>query len=142
VPEEKPVIGRPFERGNQAAATHGLTSQARIVPQARNHKRRVLRSLGIRMADLDPVGKAFLQNYLRVEAKLTLADRYLEEHGMIRDGGEPQPVMRLYVALANSSRLALQRLEQHLHERDQGGELLALEAEGRRLRLAAGDERE
>jgi hypothetical protein len=71
-------------------------------------------------------------------AKVDLIDRYVDEQGLIREGGEPQPVLRLYVALQNSARLALTRLEAHLTERVIVDEPLAvIEAEGRRLRLAA-----
>jgi hypothetical protein len=79
----------------------------------------VRRQIGLRAGDLDPIGRAYLDQYARVQAKLDLADAYLGEHGMIRSDGEPQPIMRLYVSLANSARLALARLEDHLRVRRQ-----------------------
>lgn len=56
--------------------------------------------------------------YARLAAKLDVADAWIAEHGMLNaTSGEPAPVMRLYVSLANSARLSLARLEQHLDTR-------------------------
>jgi hypothetical protein len=74
----------------------------------------MLRQLGLRAGDLDPLARGYLAQYVRLAAKIDLIDAYVGEHGLIRADGEPQPVMRLYVALQNSARLALQRLETHL----------------------------
>jgi hypothetical protein len=78
----------------------------------------VLRQLRLRSRDLDPVGRGYLDAYVRLWAKLDLIDGYVAEHGVIREDGEPQPVMSLYVSLHNSARLALQRLEAHLVRRE------------------------
>ena len=101
------------------------------------HRRRVLRQMRLRPGDVDPIGRAHLDAHARLQAKVDLIDRYVEEHGMVLPDGEPQPVMRLYVLLQNSARLALQR-QQHLRDSVLDDERLAtIEAEGRRLRLAA-----
>src|SRR5262249_39779234 len=124
--------------GNANATLHGATSEFRIRPLARNHRRRVLRQLRLSPRDLDPIGRGYLDAYVRLVAKIDLVDRYLAEVGLIREGGEPEPVLRFYVGLQNSARLALQRLEAHLVARMVVEEPLAvIEAEGRRLRLAA-----
>jgi hypothetical protein len=130
------------EQRRAARTTHGATSEAQVRPLARNHRRRVMRQIGLRAADVDPIGRAHLESYVRLAAKVDLIDRYIEEHGMILPSGEPQPVMRLYVSLQNAARLALQRLEAHLRDGVLVDEPLAIiEAEGRRLRLAAEGER-
>ncbi len=93
---------------------HGLHSDAKVFPLARVERRRVLRSLNLRYGDLSPVGRGYLDLYTRTRAKLDLADRFIEANGMLRDDGEPVPVMRLYTSLANSARLTLAKLEEHV----------------------------
>jgi hypothetical protein len=105
---------RGFEPGNTLAVVHGATSERRIAPVAANHRRRLLRRFGLKAGDVDPIGRAYLDHYCRLAGKTELIDTYIAEHGMLRDDGEPQPCMRLYVSLHNSARLALQRLEAHL----------------------------
>ncbi len=86
------------------------------MPIARNHRRRVLRQLRLSPRDLDPIGRGYLDSYVRLVAKIDLIDRYVAEHGLLRADGEPQPALKLYVSLANSARLALVRLEDHLRK--------------------------
>lgn len=124
--------------GNVSALRHGAFSERQIRPVAARHRRNVLRQLQLHVRDLDPIGKGYLDSYIRLRAKLEAIDLYVDEHGLIREDGEPQPVLRLYVSLQNSARLALQRLEQHLGSRvELDGPLAIIESEGRRLRLAA-----
>jgi hypothetical protein len=121
--------------GNVLALKHGVSSERQIRPVAASHRRRVLRQLRLRAGDIDPIGKAYLDSYVRLAAKIDLADLYVEKYGMIRPDGEPQPVMRLYVALQNSARLALARLEQHLRTSDPAASgLEALIVEGSAIR--------
>jgi hypothetical protein len=114
--------GCPAEPGNELALKHGATSERHIAPLARNHKRRVLRQIGLAARDLDAVARGYLDLYCRTAAKIDLCDRYLDEHGLLDEGGEPQPLMKMYVSLVNSSRLAL---EDHLHDRMAREESLA-----------------
>jgi len=103
--------------GNTLAVKHGATAERQYQPVARVHRRRVLRQLGLRAGDLDPIGKGYLDLYVRSMAKVELADRWLSEHGLLRADGEPQPVLRVYSTWTNSARLALARLEAHLGAR-------------------------
>jgi hypothetical protein len=116
-----------FGPGNAAARTHGATSEAQIRPLAANHRRRVLRRLGLSARDLSPLARGFLDLYCRLSAKVDQIDRYIGEHGLIRPDGEPQPVMKVYVSLCNSQRLSLQRLEDAVKaiRRSPGDELAA-----------------
>jgi hypothetical protein len=82
---------RGFEPRNQAALRHGAFSERQIRPRAANHRRRILRQLRLRAGDLDPIGRGYLDQYVRLQSKLELIDRYVEEHGLLRDDGEPQP---------------------------------------------------
>jgi hypothetical protein len=125
-----------FEKGNTIALKHGATSERQIRPRTRNHRRRILRQLRLSPKDLDPLARGYLDSYVRLVAKIELIDAYVAEHGLLKSDGEPQPSLRLYVALQNSARLALIRLESHLHARDVSP-TAALEGEGRRLRLEA-----
>jgi hypothetical protein len=122
--------------GNRNALSHGATSVAQIRPLARNHRRRLLRRFRIRASDLDPISRGYLDLLSRTLAKIELADAWIEQHGMLREGGEPAPVMKLYVSLVNSASRTLSRLEGHIAKAEPDG-LAVLEAEGRRLRLAA-----
>jgi hypothetical protein len=106
-----------YQPGNDDAALHGATSERQIRPVARNHRRRVLRQIGLSPRDLDAVGKAHLEHYTRTTSKIVLIDRWLDEHGVLRDDGTPQPCMRLYVQLMNTARTSLKALEEHLRKR-------------------------
>ncbi len=108
---------RPATLGNTLAKTHGASSERQIRPLALNHRRRMLRRFGLSARELDPIGRGYLDLYCRTQAKVETIDAYIAEHGLIRADGEPQPVMRIYTTLTNSARLALARLEQHIHTR-------------------------
>jgi hypothetical protein len=120
-----------FTESNLVALRHGATSERQVSPVARNHKRRFLRQIGTRVSDLDPIGRAYLDQASRLAAKVELIDRYVDEQGLIRPDGEPQPVMRLYVSLQNSLRLALARLEQHLRSREDPSMVVVLQGQAR-----------
>jgi hypothetical protein len=129
---------RGAKRGNQNAIRHGLhalTTDDQIRPAARNQKRRLLRQIGTRASDLDPVAKGYVNLLARVLAKIDVADDYVERHGMLRADGEPQPVMKLYVSLVNSARLTMARLEDHLraHGDDPDGGIARLIEIGERI---------
>lgn len=108
-------------RGNTNAKRHGLyavaTKSGQIGPRAANQKRRILRQIGTRRADLDPAARGYLDLLARLLAKIEIADEFIEREGMIQPDGEVQPVLRLYVSLVNSARLTLGRLEEHLRKR-------------------------
>jgi hypothetical protein len=108
----------PFEKDNTAAMRHGATSERRIGPLARNHKRRVLRQIGLRASEIDPIGKAYLEHYTRLTAKVVLIDRYLDEVGVLDEHGSPRPCMNLYTRLHGAAVQALARLERHLGPRE------------------------
>jgi hypothetical protein len=105
--------------GNENAVTHGATSNVQIVRRATVEKRRLLRQIGLRQADLDSVGRALLTNWARSAAALELMDAFAAEHGWLKPDGEPRGFARLYVSMLNAERLALGRLELHLRTRDQ-----------------------
>jgi len=124
--------------GNTLAVKHGSHSERQIVPRAGNQKRAFLRRIGLRERDLDPLGRGYLDLWARCQAKLVLMDEYGAAHGWIDPAGNVPGYARFYAAMANSTRLALGKLEDHL--RDRHGlvdPLTLLESEGRRVRLAA-----
>ena len=125
----------PFEPGNELSVRHGASSERRIAPVARAHRRRVLRQLRLRASDLDPLARGYLDLYARTLAKVELLDAYFAEHGLLTASGEPQGGARFYVSLVNSARLALSRLEAHLASRDPAvAGIEALIVEGRAIR--------
>jgi hypothetical protein len=115
------------QRGNANAAKHHAhaTRNDQIATRATNHKRRLLRQMGTRESALDPIARGYVALLAKLLAKLESVDAYLDENGLIRGDGEPQPVLRLYTSLANSARLTMQRLEAHLRESADDGEPLA-----------------
>jgi hypothetical protein len=76
----------------------------------------VLRRFGLRVGDLTAVQRGYLDLYCRCMAKLDLFDRYGEEHGWLSKTGKPPPFMAVYVSVANSARLNLNRLEESLRD--------------------------
>src|SRR3954453_6445557 len=92
---------RGFEPGNEAHLVHGATSERHIRPLAANQKRRVLRQMRLRASDLNPVGRALLEHYVRLTTKLVLIDDWIERNGLLREDGSPQPCMGLYATLTN-----------------------------------------
>jgi hypothetical protein len=118
--------------GNELHLLHGATSERRIRPLARNHRRRLLRQFGLRASEIDPVGKAYLELLSRTTAKIALIDQWVDEHGLIRDDGSLQPCMTAYVSLTNSSRALLAKLAEHLRveEKDPAAVLALLRNSG------------
>lgn len=113
--------------GNGNSVRHGATSSRHFAPLARNHRRRVLRQLGLSLRDLSPLARGYLDLYCRTAAKIDLLDAYYAEHGLLQEGGMPQPSVAFYTSLVNSSRLALGRLEDAVKalRRSPGDELAA-----------------
>lgn len=107
----------PAEPGNTLALKHGAFSERQIRPVAARQKRRVLRQMRTRVGDLSPVGRALLEHYCRTVAKVVLIDEWVEQNGLLRDDGTPQPCMGLYVSLMNTATRTLVRLEAHLDVR-------------------------
>lgn len=129
----RPGNARP---GNVNAVKSGERSETRIRPVARTQKRRLLRQIGLAASDLDGIGRAYLDNWARAQAKVELMDRFFLANGFLDHAGEPVPATKVYFTAVNSARLALQRLRDHLTAKDISP-LPALEGEGRRLRLEA-----
>jgi hypothetical protein len=113
-------LGRQFEAGNVVALRHGATSDRHIVRRATVEKRRVLRQIGLREADLESLGRALLQNWARSAAALYLMDGYAETHGWLDADGNPRGFARLYVAMLNAERNALRSLESYIRKTDAG----------------------
>lgn len=105
--------------GNSNAVTHGAASERQIGLRGTVEKRRLLRQIGLRQADLDSLGRALLHNWARAAAALQLMDSYVGEHGWLKSDGEPRGFARFYVSLLNSERLALRALGDYLRDRRQ-----------------------
>jgi hypothetical protein len=105
---------KPAEQGNALALKHGAHSEARIRPVARAQRRRFLRRNGLKARELGGVPAAYLDAWARAAAKVELIDQYVAERGLLKEDGEPQAAMKIYVALLNSSTRAMARLEESL----------------------------
>lgn len=119
------------------SATHGANSPATVSAAALTHRRRLLRHLGLRVADVDAIGRALLLNWSRAAGALALLDVHANEAGWLDEDGEPRGFTRLYIGLLNAERLAALRLADHLRARNPGQPLAPLADAGRRARLAA-----
>jgi hypothetical protein len=108
---ERPAQARPENRN---AERHGAYSEAKIVPRASAVKRRLLRRSGLRVRDLDPLGRALLTNWARAAAALSLMDEYAAEHGWLNAHGKPLACARFYASMLNSERLAIAKLSDYL----------------------------
>lgn len=102
---------------SEASMRHGLRSERRIKPLARSKKRAFLRRNGLLASALDGATLAYLNKWSRLEAMADLAQRYIDEHGLLQEGGEPQPVLRFLVSVENSGRLAMRELQASLRSR-------------------------
>jgi len=100
-----------FQKANTLSLKHGASSERQIRPVAGNHRRLVLRQIGLRASEIDPTGKAYLEHYCRLTAKFVLIDSYLDELGPLDADGAPRPCMRLYAELHRAALQALGRLE-------------------------------
>lgn len=121
-----------FGPGNSLSVRHGATSPRLIGQRATVEKRRLLRQIGLRQADLDSLGRALVQNWARAAAALYLMDTYAAEHGLLDAEGQPRGFARLYVSMLNCERLALGKLGEYLRarERDPFADLAAHLARG------------
>ena len=93
---------------------HGARSEPTVRRAATTIKRRILRQIGLRASDLSGLGLARLDNYARAQAKVELYDLWADANGWVTaEGGSPAFVDKYFAAL-NSSRLALNALEDYL----------------------------
>jgi hypothetical protein len=110
---------RPVRPGESSPALkHGGRSEIQIGRGAAAAKRRLLRQIGLRQADLDGIGQALLLNWSRAAAALTLMDAYAGEHGWLDPAGAPRPFTTIYLAVLNTEQRCLSRLDGHLRERN------------------------
>jgi hypothetical protein len=103
-----------------APTRHGARSERQIAPLARNLKRNVLRQIGLRASDLDPVALGLLELYVRALSKVRLYDAWIDEHGLVGADGQAPGFMASYFAALNSARLSLGRFQDHMKERGVG----------------------
>lgn len=124
-----------LEQRRQAGVKHGARSEDRIRPVAARLRRQVLRQLGVRVGELDPVSRGYLELYARSLAKVRLYDQWLDEHGLVDGEGNSPGFMATYFASLNSSRLALTKLEDRLRAAGHRelDDIESLKAQGRRI---------
>jgi hypothetical protein len=90
----KPVAGA--EAGNTRAVTHGASSERVVSQVATAQKRRLLRQIGLRQADLDGVGLAFLDSWARAQAKVELLDAHFDRVGFLDRRGKRRAAVGVY----------------------------------------------
>ena len=54
-----------------------------------------------------------------------LANHWLDEHGLLNEDGEPQPVVKFVVSVENAGRLAMRALEESLRYSAKGEDELS-----------------
>jgi hypothetical protein len=109
--------------GDDMAVTHGAYSEGRSNQRAKTLANWWRNRSGIRAGELTGTQAALLRQWSTTTAKAELIDAYIAEHGLMRADGTPQPAMQLYVALVNSARHALTKLQQSLGNRPRRDEL-------------------
>jgi hypothetical protein len=92
----------PFEPANSLGVRHGAHSERQIVRRATVEKRRLLRQIGLRQADLGSVGQALLLNWAQSAGALHLLDEYAQREGWLDEEGNPLGFATLYVRLLNA----------------------------------------
>jgi hypothetical protein len=70
VTDSQPLSLAERRQRQEAPLRHGAQSERQIRAKARAHKRRVLRRLGLHVADLDAIANEQLDLYARGRAKL------------------------------------------------------------------------
>jgi hypothetical protein len=122
-----------------AALQHGARSEVALAPQVRSMKQALLKRMGLRQAELTWAGRETLDLYARSRAKLEACDRWLLDHPMIGDDGQPAPMMTLYVRLLtvaarhlDALRGVIEQMAREDHRFDSA--LESLIAEGRKTR--------
>lgn len=118
----------PAGPGNGRAVTHGIHSERVVRPVATVQKRRLLRQIGLRQADLDAVGLGYLDLWSRAQSKIELLDADYAARGFLDRRGNVRPSARFYFQALNVARSNLDALVRHLRERDLGGPAAALAA--------------
>ena len=54
--------------------------------------------------------------------RLSLLDDWYDVHGIVRESGEPEPTLSVYVTTLNSARLTARHLSEHMARRGVQGE--------------------
>jgi hypothetical protein len=122
----------PAARGNGLAVKHGAHSETRVNPVATVQKRRLLRQIGLRAADLDALALGYLDLWARAQAKVELYDAWAGEHGYLTPAGKSPPWVKEYFAAINCARLSLAKFEDHVRQRGEPSIVVALQGEARR----------
>jgi hypothetical protein len=100
--------------------------------EATVQKRRLLRQVGLRQADLDGAGAAYLDLWARAQAKVELMDAYANEHGWIGPGGKPPAFAAFYFTALNAARRALDGFVKHLKDTGRRDQSMVIELATRR----------
>lgn len=127
------VGGQPGNRNNGRSLAF---SEPTVTRTATVQKRRLLRQIGLRAADLDGLGLAYLDSWARAQAKVELLDRYWAERGFIdAETGTPPPAAAFYFAALNSARLSLAKLADYLKARGKAPSMVTiLQQQARQVR--------
>jgi len=125
----RPVAGA--ELGNTRALVHGARSERTVKKVATVQKRRMLRQIGLRQADLTGIGLAFLDSWARAQAKVELMDADYERRGFLDRRGKPRASVSVYFTSLNSVRRSLAEFSKYLRERGQFDTSMVVEMHGR-----------
>ena len=112
--ESYTVSAAVVEQRRAAATVHGVRSDVHVGNVARAQKRRILRRLGVRAADLDAVSAVYVDVLARSLAKAVMLDSYYAERGIVRPDGQGEPTLALYMSALNQARLTAGKLAEHM----------------------------
>jgi hypothetical protein len=118
--------------GNLLALRHGADSERVVTPRATTAKRRLLRQVGLRAADLDGIGRALLDNWARSQAKVELMDEWYAINGFLDGKGVPHSSAKTYWTALNSAQRAISRFADHVRPRVEPSMVAVLQGRSRR----------
>jgi hypothetical protein len=108
------VTAAVVEQRRAASTRHGTRSEVLVRDAARAQKRRILRRLGVRSADLDAVSAVLVDVLARSLALAGMLDRFYAGRGVVREDGQGEPTLAVYLSALNQARLTAAKLAEHM----------------------------
>jgi hypothetical protein len=105
--EHHPTWSRcPFQEGNDVAVTHGAKATLKLGPRAAE----IAEILRFCMPVDEVADEPAIQSLALILARIEAAHTWLDENGLFRDKGDPQPVLKVLTTWENSARLLMRDL--------------------------------
>ena len=116
------VTAAVVEQRRAAGTAHGTRSEVLVRDAARAQKRRILRRLGVRASELDAVSVVFVDVLARSLALAGMLDRFYIGRGVVREDGQGEPTLSVYLSALNQARLTAAKLAEHMARQGVSGD--------------------